>query len=170
MNKLLKTNQDKIQKFAKLLRKKLMTDGCHKNYVSSLSEQQILKDFRTCADCEKELYSKDQQMHAILEFDSAERTFEILYGDHVLDELHFDDEEPVYLSDILDDEDDEDDEDEEIEVIRGCWALDGCESLESAIESTKCFLEHLEHLRDEGYEFLEPVEDDCGYLKKNDET
>jgi hypothetical protein len=161
MNKLLKTNQDKIQKFTKLLRKKLMTDGCHKSYVNSLSEQQILKDFRTCADCEEEICSKDQQMHIILEFDSAERAFEILYEED--DQPIFDEEEPVYLSDIEDDE-------EEIEVIRGCWALDGCESLESAIASAKCFLEHLENLRDEGYELLEPVEDDCGYLKKHDET
>lgn len=192
-NKLIKANQDKIQSFTKLLREKLMNDGCHRTYVNALSEQQILKDFRICADCDEVICTADQQIHTILEFDTAERAFDILYGDmedpeeleYLADDYCRDpdlDLSPAFDPDFedssifdedlenIDDNDDNDATDEDIEVIRGRWTLDGCTSLAEAIDSAKCFLEHLEALQDEGYELIDPVEDDCGYLKRHDET
>jgi len=158
-NKLLRASQDRIQKFTKLLRQKLLDDGCHKSYVNSLSEQQILNDFRVCADCDDELHTKSQQMHAILEFDTPERAFEVLF--EVIDE----DDEELYLLELEEDKDDI----EDLEIVRGKWILEGCDSIEECIASVKCFQEHLEELRDSGYELIQPVEDDYGCLNKNDE-
>lgn len=164
-NKLLKVNQEKIQNFTKLLRKKLLSDGCHKSYVNALSTEQILKDFRICADCDEEIYTPDQQMHAILEFDTAERAYSVLYEEEQI----LDNDETIIIYDDYEEESEED-SDEDIEVIRGRWVLDGCATIDEAIESTKCFLEHLESMQDQGYDLIEPVEDDCGYLKRHDET
>lgn len=165
-NKLLKTNQNKIQKFTKLLRKKLTDDGCHRSYVNGLSDQQILKDFRICADCEEVIHTPDQQMQAILEFDTAERSFDILYGDlegHDMEDMIDDDDELVLCEDSIDDY-------EDIEIVRGKWILNGCINITEAIASAEEFKNYLIGLQQQGYELAHPVEDDYGVLKKNDET
>ena len=163
-NKLLKENQDKVRKFTKLLRDKLVDEGCHQAYVNGLSDHQILKDFRHCADCEELLYTPEQQMQAILEFEGAERAFDVLYGNL---EGH-DDLDGVEDPFINDCDDIEEDSDEDIEIVRGKWIIDGCSNLAETIASAQEFVNYLLDLREQGYELTGPVEDDYGILEKND--
>jgi len=69
----------KIRSYTKYLRNKLLNSGCDAEFVNSLSDNAILEDFRKCPDCGGSLVTKDQQMHAILEFDAPERIFEVTY-------------------------------------------------------------------------------------------
>lgn len=63
----------KIKKFAKYLRN--LNSGL---FDDSFADDEILDIFRTCLDCGKEILTKPQQMHAIIEFDKPERAFESL--------------------------------------------------------------------------------------------
>jgi hypothetical protein len=160
---LLEENKNKIRKFTKYLRGRLLDEGCHQKYVNSLSDQQILADFRVCADCGDELYTVDQQLHIVLEFDTPERAFSILYDEIESEETEEKETEDYGL--VLDLE-----EEEEEEIIRGKWILDGAASIQNAIELIDSFKAYLETLRDEGYELTHPIEDDYGYLRKNEQT
>jgi len=60
------------------LRSILDTDACEHNNSSCLSDPEVLEIFRTCMDCGDQVITPQQQMHAILEFDTEERAFESL--------------------------------------------------------------------------------------------
>jgi len=182
---MLKASQKKIKSFTNLLRQKLIDGGNHKKYVNSLSDPQILDDFRMCCDCGDELYSKDQQMHIVLEFDTAERAFEILYSPEAIEDLEpeagdlsIDENYENYEEDI-EDEDCENCEDccdlraiienEEFEIIRGKWMMDGATTLDEAINHIDEFKKFLITLKEDGYELITPIEDDYGLIKKDDE-
>lgn len=70
--------QTKVKKFVKYLRTVLDADCCEHNNSSELTDTQVLEIFRTCMDCGDEVITPQQQMHAIIEFDSEERAFETL--------------------------------------------------------------------------------------------
>jgi len=117
---MLKSSKKKVKTFVKFLRKKLLVEGLSKPYIHSMSDDKILESFRKCQDCNEVICTKDQQMHVILEFDSPERAFEVLYEE---DELHTESEIEEANSDIkeinfdLEDFDLEDDEKELVEEI-----------------------------------------------------
>lgn len=113
---MLKQSKKKIKIFVKFLRKKLLVEGLSKPYVHSMSDETVLDSFRKCQDCGEVICTKDQQMHVILEFDSPERAFEVLYEE---DELHTDEEikEIEEIKKIDFDLDDLDLEEDEIELV-----------------------------------------------------
>lgn len=86
---MLKSSKKKVKTFVKFLRKKLLVEGLSKPYVHSMSDETVLNSFRKCQDCGEVICTKDQQMHVILEFDSPERAFEVLYEE---EELHTEEE------------------------------------------------------------------------------
>jgi len=101
---MLKQSKKKVKTFVKFLRNKLLLEGLSKPYIHSMDDDTVLDSFRKCADCDEVICTKDQQMHAILEFDTPERVFEVLYEE---DQPH----------DSSEDENDED-EGEEYEDIK----------------------------------------------------
>jgi len=68
--------QTKVKRFVKFLKNVLIEvediDPC------DMSDAEILKLFRDCLGCGGELITPVQQMHAIIEFNSPERAFEVL--------------------------------------------------------------------------------------------
>jgi hypothetical protein len=102
---MIKASQNKIKKYTKFLRKKLLEEGYHKLYVKDMSDKDVLGEFRKCCECDEEVVSPDQQMHAILEFDTPERIFEVLYEDINCNE------------EFENDSDEDEDEDEDKELI-----------------------------------------------------
>ena len=131
MNEIL---QKKIRIYANYLRKKLLSSGCEQSYVNSLSDEQILEDFRICADCDEEIVTKDQQMHAIFEFDTPERIFEVTY-----EGMDYEDSESstdsIDLSEIL----------------------EGCKSMSEVITKMMSLTKHLAHLHGQGKKLVRPV-------------
>ena len=104
---MLETSRKEIRNFANLLRKKLVSAGCHQAYVNSLSDDQILDDYRTCCDCGEEIHSKDQQLRLIIESDTPERAYELLYEIEAPDEQQTETDECLILyndPEYLDDE------------------------------------------------------------------
>jgi len=74
----------KVENFVKYLKKFLLDEGYTKLAIQAMSNDEILNIFRVCADCGDEICTKDQQMHAILEFDSPARVFQVLYEEDSL--------------------------------------------------------------------------------------
>jgi hypothetical protein len=191
---MIETSQKKIDIYTKYLRKMLIEDGYKRVYVNSLSNDQILSKFRTCCDCDEEVITEGQQLRTILEFDSPERIQEVIK--EMLEEQNSKDKDELYLlldEDGCEFEENEcdcgecneanedfevcndcygairleiDPLDEDLEVIRAKWALDGSESLDAAIANLTTFLVYLQDLKKDGYELIEPIEDDYGYLTK----
>jgi hypothetical protein len=60
---------------------------------------------------------------------------------------------------------------EEIEeeniCIRAKWTIDDAKTIDEAIEKLNDFIEYLKYLKEQGWEFREPVNDDYGFLYKN---
>lgn len=189
---MLETSRKEIQKFANLLRKKLLDDGCDQKYLNSMSDHNILEEFRMCCDCGVEIHTHDQQLRLILESDSSERAFEFLYGS--LSELHDKDYDQVYKEDCEDCEDyedydyedyEEEDEEEEDEeelgcdcpdcceeendelTVRGKWIFDGSETIDDMVNCLEVFIEDLKNLKGEGYELMDTIIDDYGFLGRN---
>ena len=76
--------------------------------------------------------------------------------------------ELVYISpEALEmDEDDDDDNDDEEICIRAKWRMDGARTLAEARQKLYEYAEHLEELGQQGYELIEPIEDDYGFVDK----
>lgn len=51
--------------------------------------------------------------------------------------------------------------------IRAKWTLDNANTIDESIEKLNRFIEYLTSLKNEGWEFREPVQDDYGLLYKN---
>lgn len=128
------TLQKKIRSYANYLRKKLLDSGCEQAYVNSLSDDQVLEDFRICADCDDVIITKDQQMHAIFEFDSNERIFEVTY-------------EHLGYEDC----------DDSVESINLAQLLDGTETLAEVIETMMTLTKQLALLHGQGKKLIRPV-------------
>lgn len=129
------TLQKKIRIYTNYLRKKLLSSGCNREYVNSLSDEQILEDFRKCADCDEEIVTKDQQMHAIYEFDTPERIFEVTY-------------EGMEYEDCVD---------SDSESLDLAQALDGCKTMSEVISKMMSLTKHLAHLHGQGKKLVRPV-------------
>jgi len=119
-----------------------------------------LDHFRVCCDCGDEVLSHSNVLRAILEWDTPARTFEILCEQIDLDH-NIDEEEN---EEICDCEECEDVELDKEEIIRAQWIMDGSETIDEACKSLHDFIIYLEHLKQKGYEFVCPIENDWGYL------
>lgn len=58
-------------------------------------------------------------------------------------------------------------ESEELEIIRAKWLYDDCASLDEIIERLKQEIEHIKQLQRDGWELVDPVSDDYGYMRQN---
>jgi hypothetical protein len=167
---MLKESKNKIENYVQFLKKKLQEEGNSEEYADSLGDSEILDHFRTCCDCGDEVLSLNNVMRAILEWDTPARTFEILCEQIDLDH-NINDEE------INEDEDEDEDEEtcncdecepdvelENEEIVRAQWIMDGSETIDEACKSLQDFIIYLEHLKDNGYELVCPIENDWGYL------
>jgi len=167
---MLETSRKEIRNFANLLRKKLVSAGCHQAYVNSLSDDQILDDYRTCCDCGEEIHSKDQQLRLIIESDTPERAYELLYEIEAPDEQQTETDECLILyndPEYLDDETCDDCEcDEDHITIRAKWAMDGATSLDEAVQMLEDFKQYLIGLKNDGYELEGEVDDDYGFCRR----
>jgi len=191
---MIETSQKKIDIYTKYLRKKLLDSGYERDYVNSLTNDQVLGESRKCCDCEEEVITKSQQMHTILEFDTPERISEVLAEClETVDELDELDEEECDCYEFSNDCDcgecsedegmlfnddlfhsDIDTESEanetntvikkELEIINSKEIFDSAESIHEAMEMMYSFIVHLEDLRQDGYELIQPIEDGHGYL------
>ena len=157
---------------------------------SNLTDTQILSVFRHCSDCGSELVSADQQMHAILEFDSPEQAFLATYetldtdgcgpgklppeeADEDVD-TDSNDQAPYQLirpQDVLDllpgsDIDSECTCGGVPNHISAEGVFDGAENLYQAIEMLRAYANYLEHLSDSGYELCDTVIDDIGIIEE----
>lgn len=66
-------------------------------------------------------------------------------------------------------EDDEHEEEENI-CIRAKWSIDNASTIDEAVEKLNRFIEYLTSLKNEGWEFREPIQDDYGFLYKKEPT
>jgi hypothetical protein len=64
---------------------------------------------------------------------------------------------------------DEESEEEENICIRAKWTIDGASTIDEAIEKLNDFIEQLKHLKTEGWDLREPINDDYGFLYKTAE-
>lgn len=55
---------------------------------------------------------------------------------------------------------------EETFTLRCKWQLDGVSTMDEAVDRMYMFIEHLKQLKEEGWEFSQPMEDDYGILVK----
>jgi hypothetical protein len=69
-------------------------------------------------------------------------------------------------SEELDEEDDE--HEEENICIRAKWSIDNASTIDEAVEKLNRFIEYLTSLKNEGWEFREPIQDDYGFLYKKE--
>jgi hypothetical protein len=74
-------------------------------------------------------------------------------------------EDEEYQSDY-ESEDDSDDESEEEEIIRAKWCMDGAKTLDEAIEKLNEMIAYLQELKTEGWELVDEILDDYGFLRK----
>ena len=63
-------------------------------------------------------------------------------------------------------EEEEEEEEEENICIRAKWSIDDASSIDEAIEKLQNFIKYLNSLKEEGWEFRDPVSDDYGFLYK----
>lgn len=146
---MIEQSQEKIQAYISFLRQKLLSDEMPFEAVYSLNDNAVLEMFRRCCDCDDYLFTKDQELHNILEFDTPERTYEVLYEDHNLEE-----------DDDVDEGDDvialflkpggEADFDEKL--IRAKGLMDGMASLSEAIHNIELYVKLLKSYQAQGFE------------------
>jgi len=67
-------------------------------------------------------------------------------------------------------EEDEDYEEEDEEIIRGKWCMDGAKTIDEAIEKLHEMIEYLKELKQEGWELIDEIDDDYGFLRKTTEN
>lgn len=62
---------------------------------------------------------------------------------------------------------DEEEEDTENTITLRCkWIMDDAKTLDEGIEKVEKFIDYLKSLRDEGWEFEQPMNDDWGFLRR----
>jgi hypothetical protein len=114
-------------------------------------------------------------------FESDDETEHPVDGDECDDdgeeeeEEEEDDDDDDYEEENEDDDDyeeeNEDDDDyEEEEIIRGKWCMDGAKTIDEAIEKLREMIEYLEELKGEGWELIDEIDDDYGFLRKTSEN
>ena len=67
-------------------------------------------------------------------------------------------------------EEDKTDEYEDDETIRCKWVGDGSKTLDELIERLNGFAEYVRHLKQEGWELIETMDDDWGFIRQNPEA
>ena len=51
-------------------------------------------------------------------------------------------------------------------IIRAKWQMDGAKTLDEAVTKLQRFIEHLEALKNDGWELTAPIDDDYGFIRK----
>ena len=57
-------------------------------------------------------------------------------------------------------------DDENNTTIRAKWCMDSAKTLDECIEKLQAFIKYIEELKADGWELMEPVNDDWGHLKR----
>ena len=65
-------------------------------------------------------------------------------------------------------EEENEEEDENTICIRAKWMFENCKTIDEIIERLKAEITHYEKMKSEGYELIDEVMDDYGFLKKKD--
>lgn len=84
----------------------------------------------------------------------VKRTFDEMEA-HVIDE-----------DAMLEDEEDEWDPENDF-TLRAKWMLDGAKTIEECVDKCKGFIEWLWDMKKEGWELIDAVSDDYGFMKKS---
>jgi len=71
-------SQKKIKDYLDFLRQLLVDHGHNPDDASKLSAQKLIDCFRFCACCNEQLFTLEEQMWAVLEFDAPDRAFKVL--------------------------------------------------------------------------------------------
>lgn len=89
---MLKESKLKIKRFVKFIRNTLPNDVIDNEFeqestaseivtdLKLLSDAELLDHLRYCGCCKEEIITKDQQLHAILEFDTPLRAYNAMYA------------------------------------------------------------------------------------------
>jgi hypothetical protein len=86
-------------------------------------------------------------------------------------EREVDDDDREIDDDVVEEEEvnvDEEEEDyfKDVETIRAKWSMDGATTLDEAIEKLHEFIEVLRQYKRDGFELIETINDDYGFLKQ----
>lgn len=76
---MIRESNNRVQNYVKYLKGVMRSEGFDPKKIKSMTDREILDTFRHCLDCGEELITPEQQMHAILEFDSPEEAFLAIY-------------------------------------------------------------------------------------------
>ena len=69
-----------------------------------------------------------------------------------------------YENNAVKDEDTPDWDDDDAVCIRAKWIMDGAQTLAEARHKLHAYAKYLEQLEQQGYELIEPIVDDYGFL------
>lgn len=58
-------------------------------------------------------------------------------------------------------------EEDDSEIIRAKWLYDGCESMDDIIKRLEGQIEYIKKLKNDGWELIQPVDDDYGFMRQN---
>ena len=64
------------------------------------------------------------------------------------------------------DEDNESYDSEDNVPIRAKWQMDGATTLDEAIVKLQNFIEHIKSLKNDGWELVDPINDDWGFIRR----
>lgn len=180
---MIRESNKRVQNYVKYLKGVMKDEGFPAEQIRSMSEREILDTFRHCLDCGTELITPEQQMHAILEFDTPEEAFLAIYED--LDMENCDEEvdyegasgpsyRQVTPSELLAWKEEftctcSNSESEDSEPIDLRSVADGCQSIQSIIDKLDDYLGFLYFLQNEGFELKGPITDGEGLAIRDDE-
>ncbi len=74
--------------------------------------------------------------------------------------------ELLYISPEDEEMDGDDDDDDDEICIRAKWSMDGARTLAEARDNLHEYAKYLEELEQQGYELIEPIADDYGFVEK----
>lgn len=57
---------------------------------------------------------------------------------------------------------------DEPEIIRAKWVMDGARTLQEAAQKVRDFSGYLLELSEQGWELIQPVDDDYGFIEKRE--
>lgn len=167
---LTKESEDKIKSYSNYLRNILVKGGKPRDEAHGMSDLEVLEAFRKCCDCGEYLYTKSQELRAILEFDSNEKIFELLYeglNEEDSQESGLDRSSSLHK---LDDEEMEEIEDEDEITIRGKWIFDGSETIDDMIKQLDGVKKYLIDLKNDNFELINTIDDDYGFLRRKENS
>lgn len=58
-------------------------------------------------------------------------------------------------------------EEDDSEIIRAKWLFDGCGTMDEIITRLEDQIEYIKKLKNDGWELIQPVNDDYGFMRQN---